>query len=86
VAISPTGTAVQNARTKLGDTLNRDGTHLSYDVGRYIAAMTMFCTLTGYSVDDISFTPSGLELEFVKVAKDSVKSALANKFQVTTIQ
>jgi hypothetical protein len=86
VAISPTGTAVQNARTKLGDTLNRDGTHLSYDVGRYIAAMTMFCTLTGYSVDDISFAPSGLDLEFVNDAKDSVKSALANKFQVTTIQ
>jgi hypothetical protein len=35
--IIPTGTAVQNARTVYGDTLNSDGTHLN-DKGRFIAA------------------------------------------------
>jgi hypothetical protein len=84
VAISPAGTAVQNARTSiLGDTLNRDGTHLTYDVGRYIAAMSMFCSLTGYTVDDITYVPAGLDEARISIAKDSVRNALANKYEVT---
>jgi hypothetical protein len=84
VAISPAGTAVQNARTSiLGDTLNRDGTHLTYDVGRYIAAMSMFCSLTGYTVDDITYVPDGLDETRISIAKDSVRNALANKYEVT---
>lgn len=40
--IIATGTAIQNARTSyLGDTLDRDGKHLSYDLGRYLAAMSV---------------------------------------------
>jgi hypothetical protein len=86
-AISPTGTAVQNARTSvLGDTLNRDGTHLTKDLGRYLAAMTMFCSLTGYSVDDIAYAPVELDLTAIAVAKESVKNALANKYTVTVSQ
>jgi hypothetical protein len=75
---------VQNARTSiLGDTLNRDGTHLTYDVGRYIAAMSMFCSLTGYTVDDITYVPDGLDEARISIAKDSVRNALANKYEVT---
>lgn len=46
--IIPTGTAIQNARnTSLMDAseLTRDGIHLSFGVGRYIAACTWFQTL-----------------------------------------
>ena len=48
--IIPTGTAVMNARaTKLNDTeakeLTRDGYHLSYDKGRYVAACAVYETL-----------------------------------------
>ena len=44
--IVPVGTAIQNARTSyLGDNLNRDGTHLDYGIGRYIAAL---CCHGGY--------------------------------------
>lgn len=40
--IIATGTAIQNARSSyLGDTLDRDGKHLSYDLGRYLAAMSV---------------------------------------------
>ncbi|MCD8354120.1 MAG: DUF4886 domain-containing protein [Clostridiales bacterium] len=40
--IITTGTAIQNARSSyLGDTLDRDGKHLSYDLGRYLAAMSV---------------------------------------------
>ena len=84
VAISPAGTAVQNARTSvLGDTLNRDGTHLTKDIGRYIAALSMFCTLTGYSVDDIQYAPDGISVANISIAKQSVKNALNNKYNVT---
>lgn len=55
----PTGTAIQNARSsKLGDTLNRDGYHLSADMGRYIAALTFAHTLTGLDISNIAFTPT----------------------------
>lgn len=45
--VIPTGTAVMNARaTSLNDIdakdLTRDGYHLSYDTGRYVAACTVF--------------------------------------------
>jgi hypothetical protein len=83
VAISPTGTAIQNARAALGDTLNRDGTHLTWDVGRYIAAATMFCTIADCTVDKISFIPDSVDEETVQIAKESVKNALKNKFEVT---
>ena len=36
--VIPVGTAIQNARTSfVGDTLTRDGYHLTYDFGRYVA-------------------------------------------------
>lgn len=45
--IIPTGTAIQNARatdlnTSLSHGLTRDGSHLGYGVGRYVAACTWF--------------------------------------------
>ncbi len=48
----PTGTAIQNMRTSyLGDTVTRDGAHLSYVLGRATAAMTWFRALTGLAID-----------------------------------
>lgn len=83
VKISPAGTAIQNARTSiLGDTLNRDGTHLT-DVGRYISAMTMFCTITGYSVEDVNYVPLGVDAKTVLIVKESVLNAIENKYEIT---
>ena len=43
----PTGTAIQNARTSyLGNNLTRDGHHLSYHEGRYIASLTLINKLS----------------------------------------
>ncbi|MCD8353452.1 MAG: DUF4886 domain-containing protein, partial [Clostridiales bacterium] len=40
--IVPVGTAVQNVRSSyMGDTLNRDNKHLSYGLGRWLAAMSL---------------------------------------------
>lgn len=77
----PSGTAIQNARSSYaGDRLNRDGVHLSYGLGRYIAAMTWAATL-GIDVNEISYRPTGtyavspLDLNMVRA---SVTDALQN--------
>ena len=45
--VIPAGTAIQNVRTSfIGDALTRDGYHLSYGLGRYVAGLT-WLQLTG---------------------------------------
>lgn len=81
----PNGTAVQNARTSfVGDNLTRDGAdHMTWDFGRYIAGLTFVSALTGVSVDDIAWAPNTLSRVQVALAKESVKNALANPFEIT---
>lgn len=51
LTLLPCGLAIQNARkTKLGDTLCRDGYHLNYVYGRYTAACVWYEILTGRDV------------------------------------
>jgi hypothetical protein len=82
----PSGTAIQNLRTSyLGDHITRDGYHLSYDVGRYTAALTWAKLLTGESIDDVTYVPK----EYPNVAnhlpaiKEAVNNAVANPLEVT---
>ena len=83
--VIPTGTAVQNARSSyLGDTLHRDRKHLSYGMGRYIAAMTAAASL-GCPVGKISSwklteTASSLHLPVIKA---SVNDALEKPFSLS---
>ncbi len=51
----PCGTAVQNARHSLGDTLCRDGYHLNYIYGRYTAACVWYEILTGKTCLNIPY-------------------------------
>ena len=82
--IIPNGTAIQNARTSsLGDTLTRDGYHLSHGVGRYIAALTFARTLTGISVDELSYMPPGVDQKLQNIAIESVLNAINNPYEVT---
>ena len=83
--IIPAGTAVQNARTSfIGDTFNRDGFHLDYTYGRYLAALTWFHKITGLPVDDISYIPNGSFSEkYLKVLKECAKNAVLYPFEVT---
>lgn len=98
--VIPCGTAIQNARTSyLGDTMNRDGYHLS-DMGRIIAGYTYFCLLTGKTLDTIALkeVPSKLlkstevmgNLYLTEgqrlVIAESVKNAIANPYTVTQSQ
>ena len=85
VAIIPNGTAVQNARTSfVGDNLTRDDAdHLTKNFGRYIAAMNFVCSISGVSVDDITYAPAGLTKDYIAIAKESVKNSILNPFEVT---
>ncbi|MBQ8881920.1 MAG: DUF4886 domain-containing protein [Clostridia bacterium] len=78
--IIPTGTAVQNARAVMDELLTRDTYHLSYDKGRFIAGLTFFTKISGLPIDNITWTPDGVDAEFIKVAIRVVNDAIKNPF------
>ncbi len=84
--IIPCATSIQNARTSfLGDTLTRDGFHLDYYIGRYIAGLTWYAAITGASIDPIKYNPSAnmISDDMLAVAKESVNNAIRNPYSVT---
>ncbi len=91
--VIPSGTAVQNLRTSfIGDTVTRDGYHMSWATGRYITALTWFHTFTGYPVEYVDWYPdfieSGIDYRFDPKNLDAVREAVTNAvkdpFKVTT--
>ena len=81
-----TGTAIQNLRTSyLGDTLCRDSIHLSYDHGRYTAALMCYAYITGGDVASVDWVPG----EYAYLANDlpaireAVADAMENPFAVS---
>ena len=92
----PSGTAIQNARTtslaeNLGDEavvnreLTRDGFHLNYTIGRYIAACTWFETLTGHSSVGLKTRPKALTPAQAAQAQLSAHAAVLVPMAVTPI-
>ncbi len=56
--IIPTGTVIQNMKTSfLGDTLTRDGVHLTLDLGRYAASLAWAAYLSGIPSKLITYIP-----------------------------
>ncbi len=49
--VIPSGTAIRLMRMRKGDTLNRDGQHLTLNIGRYTVACVWCEMLTGKSVE-----------------------------------
>lgn len=86
--VIPSGTAIQNLRTSfIGDNVTRDGYHLSYDAGRYTAALAWLKALTGADLSGISYIPADYGYVFgtatVNAAKEAVNYACAYPFEVT---
>ena len=83
--VIPSGTAIQNLRTSyLGDTLTRDGFHMSFDRGRYTVGLTWYCMLTGYNASTATALPKkypGLEMDLA-VIREAVDNALAEPYKV----
>ena len=67
--IIPSGTAIRLIRRHKGDTLNRDGQHLSYTLGRYTAACTWCEALTGRIIDGNRYHPESITAEDAKLAQ-----------------
>lgn len=84
--VAPTGTAIQNARTILGDVLCRDGYHLDKGIGRYIAGLAFFCQLTGIDPFAVTYAPSEVTSAKKTLVQKAVKAAIANPYAVTTIE
>ena len=74
--IIPSGTAIQNARTVLGDDLTRDGFHLSRPLGRYIAACTWLEAVLGANPIGNIYYPEGLTPEQIKFAQKAAHKAV----------
>ena len=81
------GTTIQNARTSyIGDTLSRDGKHMSIVHGRYLLACNFISTVFGIDFDltNISFVPEGMNRSFLKVVSESIRNARNNPNSITT--
>jgi len=85
--VIPSGTAIQNLRTSyLGDTLTRDGYHLSHSYGRYTASLMWFVMLTGFDLDTVTYVPDatafdGTSSEEIALAKEAIFEAVNAAFQ-----
>lgn len=76
----PCGTAIQNARHKMGDTLCRDGYHLNYLYGRYVASCVWAEVLCGKRCTNISYRNSGMSRRQQKQAQQSAHQAIVHPF------
>jgi hypothetical protein len=84
--IIPAGTTAQNLRTTyLGDTITRDGYHMSYDFGRYAVALTWYVALTGGEVEDITWFPDKYSYikEDIEIIRESVNNAMKAPLRIT---
>ena len=84
LGIIPSGTAVQNARrSPLLENVTRDGFHLHYIVGRYIAACTWYESIFGSSVLGNSYAPEGLRDYQKEIAQNAAHNAVQQPFSIT---
>ena len=87
--VIPAGTAVQNMRTSyVGDTLTRDGYHMSYNLGRYIVGLTWFKTIIGQPIDTITWLPddsqgAAFPASYLPAVIEAVNNACANQYEIT---
>lgn len=84
--VIPCGTAVQNLRTSyLGDTITRDGYHMSYNNGRLLTGLMWARQITGKSIADITYKPSSYSYttDQITVIKDAVEKAYVKPYEVT---
>ena len=75
----PSGTAVQNFRGVYGDTLTRDGYHLSYGIGRYTAALMWYKQITGEDISGITAVPADYATEITRYL-DEIKKAVHDAY------
>ena len=84
--IIPTGTAVQCARrSPLRDGLTRDGFHLNYIYGRYLAACTWYEAVTGKSTIGFEFAPEGILPYQKEIAQNAAHLAVCKPYESSSL-
>jgi len=81
--VSPTGTAIQNARALDLPDLTRDGFHVSFGLGRYIAGLTFLKALTDLDIAKVSWAPEGVDDELRKQAIGCALRAVESPYLVS---
>ncbi|MCD7843693.1 MAG: DUF4886 domain-containing protein [Clostridiales bacterium] len=86
--IAPVGTAIQNARSSyMGDTLNRDSNHMSYGLGRWLAAMSLASAcgmdLSGVTAIESSSSYGLYSSLHLAVLKQSIADAEETPYAIT---
>lgn len=86
--ILPSGTAIQNARTALGEIFCKDdGLHLN-STGEYVAGYAWFVSLTGQPVDQLKYLSDSVVAHMYSAHEpilEAVNASLYNTFDVTDI-
>ena len=82
--VIPSGTSIQNVRTSFIGDMTRDGYHLSFGLGRYIASMTYVKALTGLSIDNSLTRPNDVDNYELKAMIEGVNNAINTPYAVTT--
>lgn len=82
----PAGTAVQNCRTSyIGERMNRDGYHLNYNHGRYVAALSWYEVIFGESVLNVTWHPSSITDYCAEMCRHAVHAAIETPYAVTSM-
>ncbi|MCD8051034.1 MAG: DUF4886 domain-containing protein, partial [Clostridiales bacterium] len=86
--IAPVGTAIQNVRSGyMGDTLNRDSNHMSYGLGRWLAAMSLASAcgmdLSGITTINSSSSYGVFSSLHLAVLKQSIADAEETPYAIT---
>lgn len=86
VKIIPNGTAFMNARLFIKDELlHRDGFHLSYQPGRYLAGLTAVGTILDADISVVKFRPDPITDEMRDTFTKCVKEAIKNPFEIMKV-
>jgi hypothetical protein len=82
----PAGTAVQNARTSyMGQRMNRDGYHLHYDHGRYVASLIWYETIFGKNATEVTWKPDNITDYCANMCRAAVHAAVEKPYEVTSL-
>jgi len=84
--VVPAGTAIQNARTKLGDVLCRDGYHLDLNIGRYTASCTWYETIFKQNVIGNLYKPEKVSGADALVGQKAAHKAVKKPYKVSKIR
>ena len=84
--VVPAGTAIQNARTKLGDVMTRDGYHLDLNVGRYTASCTWYEAIFKQNVVGNLYKPEKLSGADALIAQKAARKGVKKPYKVSRIK